>query len=192
MLIKAQDSALVVIDMQNRLVPAMVAPDHTITNTCLLREVAEKIMVSSILTEYHPEGLGATIPTIKNAAGQPPVLSKLCFSCLQDSSFATAFTSLNRQQVILIGMEAYICVVQTAASLLDEGYELFVVSDAIASRTLENKNACLPRLNAAGVSIVTTGMAIFEWLGQAGTSAFKEMLLLIKQHEIQGAINEHP
>mgnify|MGYP005989408247 CR=1 FL=1 len=172
--------------MQNRLVSAMVAPDHTITNTCLLREVAEKIMVSSILTEYHPEGLGATIPTIKNAAGQPPVLSKLCFSCLQ------AFTSLNRQQVILTGMEAHICVVQTTASLLDEGYELFVVSDAIASRTLENKNACLPRLNAAGVSIVTTGMAIFEWLGQAGTSAFKEMLLLIKQHEIQGAINEHP
>lgn len=178
--------------MQNRLVSAIVAPDHTITNTCLLREVAEKIMVPSILTEQYPEGLGATIPTIKNAAGQSPVLSKLCFSCLQDSSFATGFTSLNRQQVILIGMEAYICVVQTAASLLDEGYELFVVSDAIASRTLENKNACLPRLNAAGVSIVTTGMAIFEWLGQAGTSAFKEMLLLIKQHEIQGAINEHP
>jgi nicotinamidase-related amidase len=89
-------------------------------------------------------------------------------------------------------MEAHICVVQTTASLLDEGYEVFLVSDAIASRTLENKNACLPRLNAAGVSIVTTGMAIFEWLAQAGTSAFKEMLLLIKQHEIQGAINEHP
>ena len=178
--------------MQNRLVSAMVAPDHTITNTCLLREVAEKIMVPSILTEQYPEGLGATIPTIKNAAGQSPVLSKLCFSCLQDSSFATAFTSLNRQQVILTGMEAYICVGQTAASLLDEGYEVFLVSDAIASRTLENKNACLPRLNAAGVSIVTTGMAIFEWLGQAGTSAFKEMLLLVKQHEIQGAINEHP
>ena len=192
MLIKAQDSALVVIDMQNRLVSAMVAPDHTITNTRLLLEVAEKIMVPSILTEHHPEGLGATIPTIKNAAGQSPVLSKLCFSCLQGSSFATGFTSLNRQQVILTGMEAYICVVQTTASLLDEGYEVFVVSDAIASRTLENKNACLPRLNAAGVSIVTTGMAIFEWLGQAGTSAFKEMLLLIKQHEIQGAINEHP
>ena len=149
-------------------------------------------MVPSILTEQYPEGLGATIPTIKNAAGQSPVLSKLCFSCLQDSSFATAFTSLNRQQVILTGMEAYICVGQTAASLLDDGYEVFLVSDAIASRTLENKNACLPRLNAAGVSIVTTGMAIFEWLGQAGTSAFKEMLLLIKQHKIQGAINEHP
>ena len=178
--------------MQNRLVPAMIAPDHTITNTCLLREVAEKIMVPSILTEHYPEGLGGTIPTIKNAAGQSPVLSKLCFSCLQDSSFATAFTSLNRQQVILIGIEAYFCVVQTTASLLDEGYEVFLVSDAIASRTLENKNACLPRLNAAGVSIVTTGMAIFEWRGQAGTSAFKEMLLLVKQHEIQGAINEHP
>ena len=192
MLIKAQDSALVVIDMQNRLVSALVAPDHTITNTRLLLEVAEKIMVPSILTEHHPEGLGATIPTIKNAASQTPVLSKLRLSCLQGSSFATGFTSLNRQQVILIGMEAYISVVQTTASLWDEGYEVFLVSDAIASRTLENKKTCLTRLNAAGVSIVTTGMAIFEWLRQAGTSAFKEMLLLIKQHEIQGAINEHP
>ena len=89
-------------------------------------------------------------------------------------------------------MEAHICVGQTATSLLDDGYEVFLVSDAIASRTLENKKTCLTRLNAAGVSIVTTGMAIFEWLGQAGTSAFREMLLLIKQHEIQGAINEHP
>jgi len=93
---------------------------------------------------------------------------------------------------MLTDMEAHICVGQTAASLSDEGYEVFVVSDAIASRTLENKNACLTRLNTAGVSIVTTGMVIFEWLGQAGTSAFKEILLLIKQHEIQGAINEHP
>ena len=192
MLIKAQDSTLVAIDMQKRLVSAMIAPDHRIINSHFLLEVAEKIMVPSILTEQYQEGLGATIPTIKNTAGHSPVLSELCFSCLQDSSFATAFTSLNRQQVILTGMEAHICVGQTAASLLDEGYEVFLVSDAIASRTLENKNACLPRLNAAGVSIVTTGMAIFEWLGQAGTSAFKEMLLLVKQHEIQGAINEHP
>ena len=165
--------------MQNRLVPAMVAPDHTITNTCLLREVAEKIMVPSILTEHHPEGLGATIPTIKNAVGQSPVLPKLHFSCMQDSGFVTAFTSLNRQQVILTGMEAHICVVQTAANLADEGYEVFVVSDAIASRTSENKKACLTLLNAAGVSIVTTEMVIFEWLGQAGTSAFKEILMLI-------------
>ena len=96
-------------------------------------------MVPSILTEQYPEGLGATIPTIKNAAGQSPVLSKLYFSCLQDSSFATGFTSLNRQQVILTGIEANICVGQTAASLLDDGYEVILVSDAIASRTLENK-----------------------------------------------------
>ena len=139
MLIKAQDSALVVIDMQNRLVSAMVAPDHTITNTRLLLDVAGKIMVPSILTKHHPEGLGATIPTIKNAAGQSLVLSKLCFSCLQGSSFAAGFTSLNRQQVILTGIKAHICVGQTAASLLDDGYEVILVSDAIASRTLENK-----------------------------------------------------
>jgi nicotinamidase-related amidase len=192
MLIKAQDSVLIVIDMQERLVSAMVEPDHTIKNTRLLLQVAEKTMVPALLTEQYPEGLGATISTIRNAAGQSLVLHKVHFSCMQDSGFVTAFTSLNRPQVILTGMEAHICVVQTAASLADAGYEVFVVSDAIASRTSENKNACLTRLNAAGVSIVTTEMVIFEWLGQAGTSAFKEILLLIKQHEIQGEINEYP
>tara|TARA_B110000495_G_C22875136_1_gene510355 strand:- start:80 stop:658 length:579 start_codon:yes stop_codon:yes gene_type:complete len=192
MLIKAQASALVVIDMQERLVSAMVAPNHTIKNTSLLLQVAARTMVPSILTEQYPEGLGSTIPTIKNAAGHSPVLPKLHFSCMQDTRFATTFKSLNRQQVILTGMEAHICVVQTAASLADEGYEVFVVSDAIASRTSANKNACLTRLNAAGVSIVTTEMVVFEWLGQAGTSVFKEILLLIKQHEIQGETNEHP
>ncbi len=162
MLIKAQESALVAIDMQKRLVSAMAAPDHTIINTRLLLEVAEKAMVPSILTEQYPEGLGATIPTIKNAAGQPPVLPKLQFACMQDSGFVTAFTSLNRQQVILTGMEDHICVVQTATNLADEGSEVIVVSDAIASRTSENKNACLTRLNAAGFDIVTSEMVIFE------------------------------
>ena len=139
MVIKAQDSALVVIDMQERLVSAMVALDHTIKNTHLLLQFAERTMVPSLLTEQYPEGLGATSPTIKNAAGQSPVLPKLHFSFMQDGGFVTAFTSLNRQQVILTGMEAHICVVQTAANLADEGYEVFVVSDAIASRTSENK-----------------------------------------------------
>ena len=77
-------------------------------------------------------------------------------------------------------MEAHICVVQTAASLVEEGYEVFVVSDATASRTIESEQACLARLSAEGVSIVTTEMVVFEWLGKAGTTAFKELLPLIK------------
>ena len=192
MLIKARDSALVVIDMQERLISAMAAPAHAIKNTQLLLQVAAKTIVPALLTEQYPEGLGPTAAMIKIAAGPAPILPKLHFSCMQDSRFANAFTSLNRRQAILTGMEAHICVVQTAASLVDLGYEVFVVSDATASRTLDSERACLARLTAAGVSIVTTEMVIFEWLEQAGTPAFKEILPLIKQHKLTGDMNEHP
>lgn len=180
MLIRAHDSALIVIDMQERLVPAMIAPARTIRNTRLLLQAAKKTDVPALLTEQYPKGLGATIPEIKSAAGTAEILPKMHFSCMEDSGFAEAFKSLNRRQAILTGMEAHICVVQTAGSLVEEGFEVFVVSDATASRTVESEAACLARLSAVGVSIVTTEMVIFEWLGKAGTDAFKKILPLIK------------
>lgn len=180
MLIRAQDSALVVIDMQERLVPAMLAPARTIRNTRLLLQAAAITGVPSLLTEQYPKGLGATVPEIAKAAGDSRILPKMHFSCMEDQGFSAAFKDLDRRQAILTGMEAHICVVQTAASLVEEGYEVFVVSDATASRTAESESACLARLSAAGVSIVTTEMVIFEWLGRAGTDAFKQMLPLIK------------
>ncbi len=180
MLIRAHDSALVVIDMQERLVPAMQAPARTLRNTRLLLHAASKTGVPALLTEQYPKGLGATVPEIRKAAGNSKILPKMHFSCMEDAGFADAFRKLGRRQAILTGMEAHICVVQTAASLVEEGFDVFVVSDATASRTIESEQACLARLNAGGVSIVTTEMVIFEWLGQAGTEAFKEMLPLIK------------
>jgi nicotinamidase-related amidase len=180
LLIRARDSALIVIDMQDRLVPAMLAPARTIKNTRLLLQAAAQTGVPAILTEQYPQGLGSTIPDILKAAGTSPILPKMHFSCMEDPGFAAAFKALDRRQAILTGMEAHICVVQTAASLVEEGYEVFVVSDATASRTAESEIACLARLSAAGVSIVTTEMVVFEWLGKAGTEAFRQMLPLIK------------
>ncbi len=180
LLIRSQDSALVVIDMQERLVPAMLAPARTIRNTRLLLQAAAKTGVPALLTEQYPQGLGATVPEIAKAAGDSRILPKMHFSCMEDQGFSAAFKALDRRQAILTGMEAHICVVQTAASLVEEGFEVFVVSDATASRTAESESACLARLSAAGVSIVTTEMVVFEWLGRAGTDAFRQMLPLIK------------
>lgn len=180
LLIRAHDSALIVIDMQERLVPAMQAPARTIRNTRLLLQAAAKTGVPALLTEQYPQGLGKTVPEIRNAAGNSMILPKMHFSCMEDQGFAEAFRALGRRQAILTGMEAHICVVQTAASLVEAGFDVFVVSDATASRTIESEQACLARLSAGGVSIVTTEMVVFEWLGQAGTDAFKEMLPLIK------------
>ena len=179
MLIRAEDSVLVVIDMQERLVPAMQAPARTIKNTRKLLSAAREVDVPVILTEQYPEGLGRTVPELK-AAPDATVLPKMHFSCLEDIGFATHFRELGRKQAVLAGMEAHICVMQTAASLIEEGYQVFVVSDATASRTLESEQACIARLSTCGAGIVTTEMVIFEWLGQAGTPAFKALLPLIK------------
>ena len=179
MLIRAADSALVVIDMQERLVPAMQAPARTIRNTRTLLAAAQEMGVPTLLTEQYPAGLGHTVPEIAKAT-TAPVLEKLHFSCMEDVGFAAAFTALGRRQAVLAGMEAHICVMQTAASLMEAGIEVFVVSDATASRTLESEEACLARLGACGAGIVTTEMVVFEWLGKAGTPAFRTVLKLIK------------
>ncbi|NYS26926.1 hydrolase [Rhodobacteraceae bacterium 2376] len=180
MLIRAQDSALVVIDMQAKLVPAMQAPARTLRNTRLLLTAAREMKVPVLLTEQYPQGLGHTVPEIASAAEGAQILPKVHFSCMEDPDFASAFRALGRRQAVLAGMEAHICVMQTAASLLEEGIEVFVVSDATASRTQESERACIDRLQAMGAGIVTTEMAVYEWLGRAGTDAFRRLLGLIR------------
>lgn len=180
MLIKAAHSALVVIDMQQRLVPAMMAPARTLKNAALLVEAAREMDVPVLLTEQYPAGLGRTMPEIAAVASGCPVFEKTHFSCMEDETFAETLTALDRRQIVLAGMEAHICVVQTAASLLEASYDVFVVSDATAARTVESEDACLQRLSAAGVGIVTTEMVVFEWLGKAGTPSFKKMLPKVK------------
>ena len=178
-LIRADESVLVVIDMQARLVPAMQAPARTIRNSRTLLVAAEQMGVPVIVTEQYPEGLGPTVPEL-GSLEKATVLPKMHFSCMEDSGFAAHFRRLGRKQAVLTGMEAHICVKQTAASMIEEGFEIFVVSDATAARTLESESACIARLSACGAGIVTTEMVIFEWLGRAGTPAFKQMLPYIK------------
>lgn len=180
MLIRASDSALIVIDVQERLAPAMQAPARTIRNARTLITAAKELGVPMILTEQYPKGLGRTVPEIASAAEGAPVVEKLHFSCMEEPSFSQAFEDLGRRQAVIAGMEAHICVVQTAASLMEDGYQVFVVSDATASRTIESEKACLERLSAGGAGIVTTEMVVFEWMGRAGTPEFKRLLAHIK------------
>ncbi len=182
MLIHANTSCLIVIDMQERLVPAMQAPARTIRNAGTLIAAATELEVPVLLTEQYPKGLGATVPELASAAAaaHAAILPKMHFSCMEDRDFAAAFKATGRNQAVIAGMEAHICVLQTAVSLMDQGTEVFVVTDATSSRTLESEKACLDRLQACGAGIVTTEMVVFEWLGRAGTPAFKALLALIK------------
>ena len=113
MLIRSGDSVLLVIDMQERLVPATQAPARTLRNARLPLTAAAACEVPALLTGQYPKGLGSTVPEIRAAAGESPVLEKLHFSCMEDETFAHAFGALGRRQPVLAGMEAHICVVQT-------------------------------------------------------------------------------
>lgn len=180
MLIKPERSCLIVIDVQERLVPAMQAPARVIRNTHTLMTAASKLGVPMLLTEQYPKGLGHVVPELQDLAKSGKVFEKIHFSCMNEPAFAAEFKSLDRRQAIIVGMEAHICVMQTGVDLMEQGYEIFVVTDATASRTLESEKACLDRLSAAGAGIVTTEMVVFEWLGRAGTPEFKELLQKIK------------
>lgn len=180
MLLHAETSCLIVIDMQERLVPAMLAPARTIRNARILLTAARHLGVPMLVTEQYPQGLGATVRDVADAAEGAIVLPKMHFSCLQDARFAETFRGLNRRQAVIAGMEAHICVLQTAVSLMDQGFEVFVVTDATSSRTAESEKACLDRLQACGAGIVTTEMVVFEWLGRAGTPEFRALLPLVK------------
>lgn len=180
MFIRAKDSVLLVIDIQEQLAQAMQAAARTLKNAQLLLSAAQACQVPILLSEQYPEGLGATAPEIAAAAGDAPVIEKIHFSCMKDPVFNESFTHLNRQQAVITGMEAHVCVLQTAASLIEMDYEVFVVSDATASRTIESELAAYARLSACGAQIVTTEMVVFEWLGKAGTPTFKSLLPLIK------------
>jgi len=180
MLIKPEDSCLIVIDMQDRLVPAMQAPARTIKNAGILIQAAKRLDVPVLVTEQYSKGLGATVAEIAKLADGFPVQEKMHFSCMKDEGFADRFRGLNRKQVVIAGMEAHICVLQTAVNLMEEGYQIFVVTDATSSRSAESEKACLDRLGAAGAGIVTTEMVVFEWLGKAGTPEFRELIALVK------------
>ena len=180
MLIKPDQSCLIVIDVQERLVPAMQAPARVIRNTQTLMTAAKKLAIPILLTEQYPKGLGHIVPELRELAKAGTVIKKMHFSCMNEKPFAARFKALGRRQAVIVGMEAHICVMQTGVDLMEQGYEIFVVTDATSSRTPESEKACLDRLGAAGAGIVTTEMVVFEWLGRAGTPEFKELLSMIK------------
>ena len=175
-------SILLVIDLQESYRGKIHEEERLVRGVGRLLAAASVLDVPVLLTEQYPKGLGATVPELAKVASahHAAILPKMHFSCMEDQGFAAAFKATGRKQAVIAGMEAHICVMQTAVSLMDQGYEVFVVTDATSSRTLASEKACLDRLQACGAGIVTTEMVVFEWLGRAGTPAFKALLPLIK------------
>lgn len=180
MLIDARRSALLIIDMQERLTPAMDGAEPATANAAKLMQAAGRLGVPMLVSEQYPKGLGRTVPPIAALAPTGAVAEKLSFSCLEDAGWRGRFERLDRRQAVIAGVEAHVCVLQTALGLKAAGYEPAVVADAVASRKAESRAVALDRLRQNGVEIVTTEMVLFEWLGRAGTPEFKALSELIR------------
>lgn len=177
----ANTSQLVLVDLQTRLLQAMSNRDKLLRQCEILIKAARTLSVPLLTTEQYPQGLGHTDPLLAEAL--PPDVTpvdKSCFSCCGAKHFTTAMNASNREQVILAGIEAHVCVLQTALDLVQQGKTVFVVADATDSRSRDNKQLALERMRQAGVIITSTESVLFEWLRDARHEQFKSVTALIR------------
>lgn len=177
---RADRSVLVIIDVQERLCPAMADPRRVLHNGARLIKGAQRLGVPVVVTEQYPQGIGATMFDLRDLLPEDAVVQKMTFSAAREPAFTGRLEELGARQVVIMGTEAHVCVQQTALELAEHGWEVFCVLDACSSREVANQDAAYARMAARGVTLVTTEMVLFEWLGEAGTAAFKDVLPLIK------------
>ena len=180
MLIEAATSALLLVDVQERLAPAVEGGEACVARCRILLEAAGRLAVPMLATEQYPEGLGPTVPELAALLGPARTYAKRCFAASAEPRIAAALQELGRPQIVLCGMEAHVCVLQTALDLLRLGLRPIVVADAVASRRAQSRQLALDRLRANGSEIVDSEMVLFEWLHEAGTADFKALIRLIK------------
>jgi nicotinamidase-related amidase len=175
-----ENTVLVLIDFQERLFPVMHEKEKLLRNVVKLARGAAVLEVPVIITEQYPKGLGTTLPQIKEVLPGIQPVEKVCFSCCDEESFCRSLEALGRRQVLLAGIEAHICVYQTAIGLARAGHQVQVVEDAVSSRDPENKMVSLFAVGAAGIGVTSVEMALFELLRVAKGDKFKRISEIIK------------
>lgn len=174
MLIERENSVLVIIDVQERLLPVMYHSRQVIDNCCALLRGADILKMPVIITEQYPKGLGQTMIDLREVQpAETTVISKTAMSALLEPAFKQAVEG--KKQIIIAGIEKHICVLQTAVELKQAGHDVFVVEDACSSRTVLNEDLATRRFQAEGIISVSTEMVLFEWLRVSGTTEFKEI-----------------
>ena len=178
----ADRTALVVVDMQERLMAAMPeeARDRTICNVGILLTLSGRMGFPAVATEQYPKGLGRTIPEVRDAVADFRPVEKIAFSSCGASGFMDRITANRTRDVVVAGTETHVCVFQTVCDLLDSGLNVHVPSDAVCSRTASNWEVGLRLMERAGAVITSTETVVFDVLRVAGTDDFKFMALLLK------------
>ena len=177
-----QDSLVVVMDVQQKLISAMPngVKEKVIEKINTLLTIANTLSIPIIVTEQYPDGLGHTVPALnEQLISSVAVIEKTSFSAFDVLDFVELIEQSGRKQIVLVGMEAHICIWQTALALQKAGFRVFVVEDAVISRTKTNQDNGLRRLRNAGVIVTNVESIFFEWMGDASRAEFKVLAKLI-------------
>lgn len=174
-------SVLIIIDVQEKLIPKIYKKEEVIENIKRLIKFCETLNIPIILTEQYPEGLGNTIPEIKETLSIFKPIKKVTFSCFDSNEFTSEIKKLKTSTIIITGIETHICVNQTALDALMNNFKVFVISDAVSSRSEQNWRMGLEKMQNSGVNISSAEMLMYEILEKAGTPDFKKVLPLLKK-----------
>ncbi len=175
MLMKIETSCLLAVDFQERLMPAIHDADRIVANGAWLIQIAQQLNVPVLASEQYPRGLGHTVAAIRERLPAEAFMEKLHFSCAAERDCMRRIDALGRQQIVVIGAEAHVCVLQTALDLQAAGRDVYLVADAVSSRSPRDVELALERMRAEGVRVVSREMVVFEWLHQAGDDRFREI-----------------
>lgn len=180
-LLPARDTALLLVDIQERLLPAMPADgrDRLLRNTLNLVAGARACGVPLLCTEQYPRGLGPTVPELR-AVLTEPALDKQTFSALGHPQVVAWFNQQKKRRVVVVGMEAHVCVHLTARDLVQEGFMVSVPHDAVLSRRDDDRRTALDLMRQSGVAVTTTETILFDWMGASTHAAFKDLSARIR------------
>jgi len=179
--LEKESAAIVVVDIQERLMAAMKHAKKIYRNTCIMLEAGKVLGLPVLVTEQYPRGLGHTVDEVRECLASYEPIEKITFSCCGDGNFMDAIKAVGRKQIILLGSETHVCVYQTCLGLLEAGYNVHLVRDAVCSRAKENYLAALDLMREAGAVITTTETALFQMLVKAGSDEFKAISNLVKK-----------
>lgn len=187
MLLDKDKSCLIVIDVQEKLAPAVVHSKHLLERCEWLMRLATELDVPVLVCEQYPKGLGYTTEPLRSLLPHHEIFEKVSFSAYKDGAFKNALEQLNKKQYIIVGIETHICVLQTALDLISTGAQVYVVLDAVSARHLNDHQAGIDRMKYAGVHVITSEMIFYEWIKSAGTPVFKAL----NQAFMKRNLNEH-
>jgi nicotinamidase-related amidase len=180
-MLKPESTVLIVIDVQGKLAQIMYERDALFGALATLIKGMQLLGVPIVLTEQVPEKLGPTVPEVRELLPDADSISKYAFSCMREPRFREKLEHLSNRNVILAGIEAHVCVYQTSRDLLDEGYHVEVVSDAVSSRSAENRSIGLRRMRSEGAHVTSVEMLLFELQELATGDVFRKLARLIKE-----------